>query len=198
MPVMRKEEKNEQILPDLEIIRRCSEGDARAQELLYRRYFSFAMSLAVRYTCDEGDAMETVNDSFMKVLEKISEFDTTRSFKSWYGKIVVNSSIDRYRRNVKHASNIPLVDIGATEMIEPEIVSQLSAADIISLLGQLPENYRITFNLFEIEGYSHDEIAQMLGISESGSRSNLSRARKMLRELYIKNFTPAKAANEAI
>jgi len=195
---MRKEEKNEQILPDLEIIRRCSEGDARAQELLYRRYFSFAMSLAVRYTCDEGDAMETVNDSFMKVLEKISEFDTTRSFKSWYGKIVVNSSIDRYRRNVKHASNIPLVDIGATEMIEPEIVSQLSAADIISLLGQLPENYRITFNLFEIEGYSHDEIAQMLGISESGSRSNLSRARKMLRELYIKNFTPAKAANEAI
>jgi len=198
MPVMRKEEKNEQVLPDLEIIRRCSEGDARAQELLYRRYFSFAMSLAVRYTCDEGDAMETVNDSFMKVLEKISEFDTTRSFKSWYGKIVVNSSIDRYRRNVKHASNIPLVDIGATEMIEPEIVSQLSAADIISLLGQLPENYRITFNLFEIEGYSHDEIAQMLGISESGSRSNLSRARKMLRELYIKNFTPAKAANEAI
>ena len=195
---MRKEEKNEQILPDLEIIRRCSEGDARAQELLYRRYFSFAMSLAVRYTCDEGDAMETVNDSFMKVLEKISEFDTTRSFKSWYGKIVVNSSIDRYRRNVKHASNIPLADIGATEMIEPEIVSQLSAADIISLFGQLPENYRITFNLYEIEGYSHDEIAQMLGISESGSRSNLSRARKMLRELYIKNFTPAKAANEAI
>jgi len=195
---MRKEEKNEQILPDLEIIRRCSEGDARAQELLYRRYFSFAMSLAVRYTCDEGDAMETVNDSFMKVLEKISEFDTTRSFKSWYGKIVVNSSIDRYRRNVKHASNIPLADIGATEMIEPEIVSQLSAADIISLLGQLPENYRITFNLFEIEGYSHDEIAQMLGITESGSRSNLSRARKILRELYIKNFTPAKAANEAI
>lgn len=198
MPVMGKKEKNEQVLSDLEIIGRCSQGDSKAQELLYRRYFSFAMSLAVRYTCDEGDAMEIVNDSYMKILDRLQEFDSTRSFKSWYGKIVVNSAIDRFRRNLKHSSNLPLVELGETEAMEPEVVSELTAADIILLLGQLPENYRITFNLYEIEGYSHDEIGQMLGISESSSRSSLARAKKMLRELYIKNFTPARSSNEAI
>ena len=95
---MAKREKNEQVLVDLELIRRCSEGEIRAQELLYRRYFSFAMSVAIRYTCDEGEAMEIVNDSYMKVLDNISEFDNYRSFRSWYRRILVNSAIDNYRR----------------------------------------------------------------------------------------------------
>jgi RNA polymerase sigma factor (sigma-70 family) len=193
MLLMGKREKNEQALPDLELIRRCSEGDVRAQELLYRRYFSFAMSVTIRYTCDETEAMEIVNDSYMKVLDNISEFDNTRSFRSWYGKILVNSAIDNYRkRNTRHSLYIQISEIEATVEQEPEIDEELSASDILCLFGQLPENYRVTFNLFEVEGYTHNEIGQMLGITASSSRSNLARAKKLLRELYIKNFNPVK------
>jgi len=185
---MGKREKDEQVLSDLELIRRCLEGEVRTQELLYRRYFSFAMSVAIRFTCDDGEAMEIVNDSFMKVLDKISEFDTTRSFRAWYRRILVNSAIDNYRRNARHSSHIQISEIEATEEQEPEIYAELTADDILSLFGQLSENLRVTFNLFEIEGYSHNEIGQMLGITASSSRSNLARAKKVLRELYINNF----------
>jgi RNA polymerase sigma-70 factor (ECF subfamily) len=195
---MGKRKNNEQELSDIELIRQCSEGRARAQEILYKRYFSFAMSVAIRYTCDEGEAMEIVNDSFMKVLEKTGEFDTTRDFRPWYGRIIVNSAIDNYRRNTKHESYLQLCEIEATEEQEPEIDANLSAAEILRLFSQLPEQLRVTFNLFEIEGYSHNEIGQILGITASSSRSNLTRAKKILRELYIKNFKTTKVNNEAV
>ncbi|MBN2862754.1 MAG: sigma-70 family RNA polymerase sigma factor [Bacteroidales bacterium] len=195
---MGKRKENEQALSDPELIRRCSEGEVRAQELLYRRYFSFAMSVALRYTCDEGKAMEIVNDSYMKVLDKISEFDNKKAFRSWYGRIVVNSAIDNFRRNARHSSHLQISDIGTQEEQEPEIDATLSAADILNLFSQLPENYRLTFNLFEIEGYTHDEIGKMLGITASSSRSTLARAKKALRELYIKNFNPEKSNNEVV
>ena len=185
---MGKLEKNEKALSDLELIRRSLKGEVRAQEILYKRYFSFAMSVAIRYTCDEGEAMEIVNDSYMKVLDKISEFDNTRSFGSWYRRIVVNTAIDNYRRNTRYSSNVQISEIEATEEQEPEIYAEISAGDILNLFKFLPEKYRLTFNLFEIEGYTHSEIGQMLGITDSSSRSNLTRAKKVLRELYIKNF----------
>jgi RNA polymerase sigma factor (sigma-70 family) len=195
---MGKRSQNEQVYTDLEIIRRCSAGEVRAQEILYRRYFSFAMSVAIRYTCDKGEAMEIVNDSFMKVLDKISDFDSSRSYRSWYGKVVVNTAIDNYRRSLKHTAVLPLVDLGATEELEPEIDNELTVNDILSLFSKMPEKYRLTFNLFEMEGYSHEEIGEMLGITASSSRSNLARAKKMLRKLYIMNFIGEERKNEAI
>ena len=195
---MNRREEDEQALSDLDLIRRCAEGEVRAQELLYRRYFSFAMSVCIRYTKDEYEAMEIVNDSYMKVLDNIGEFDVSKPFRSWYGRILVNSAIDNYRRNTRHPSYIQITDLEATEEQEPGIYTELSANDILSLFSQLPDNYRVTFNLFEIEGYSHEEIGQMLGISTSTSRSNLARAKKMLRELYKRNFNPAKSSNEAV
>lgn len=195
---MSKREKDEKSVSDLELIRRCSKGESRAQELLYKRYFSFAMSVCIRYTGDENEAMEIVNDSYMKVLEKIAEFDSTRPFRPWYGRILVNSAIDRYRHNIRNSSNLSISDENIQEHHEPEIEAELSAADIINLFRQLPENYRVTFNLFEIEGYSHDEIGQRMGITASTSRSNLTRARKLLRKLYIMNITPLKRNDEAV
>jgi RNA polymerase sigma-70 factor (ECF subfamily) len=198
MLIMGKWEKDEKSVSDLDLIRRCSEGELRAQETLYKRWFSFAMSVAVRYTADEDVAMEVVNDSFMKVLDKINEFDHTRPFRSWYGRILINSAIDNYRRNAKHSSHLEISEIEATEEQEPAIEAELTAGDILLLYRKLPEHYRVTFNLFEIEGYTHAEISQKLGITESTSRSNLTRARKMLRQLYIKNFNPGRRTNEAV
>ncbi|HOU03072.1 MAG: sigma-70 family RNA polymerase sigma factor [Bacteroidales bacterium] len=197
MAGMRRSAEDDRTLSDLELIRRCSEGESRAQELLYRRYFSFAMSVCIRYTRDQYEAMEIVNDSYMKVLDNIEEFDGSRSFRSWYGRIVVNSAIDNYRRNSKHVSHLQISDLESTEIEEPSISAELSANDILSLFSKLPDNYRVTFNLFEIEGYTHEEIGQMLQISTSTSRSNLSRAKKMLRDLYKRNFNSG-ISNEAL
>jgi len=195
---MRRSDEDERTLSDLELIRRCSEGEPRAQELLYRRYFSFAMSVCVRYTRDQYEAMEIVNDSYMKALGSIEEFDGSKPFRSWYGRILVNSAIDNYRRNAKHTSHLQISDLEIIEDQEPTVSAELSANEILSLFCRLPDNYRITFNLYEIEGYSHEEIGQMLEISTSTSRANLSRAKKMLRELYKRNFNPEKRKNEAV
>lgn len=190
---MRRNEEDERETPDPELFRRCLEGESRAQELLYKRYFSFAMSLCMRYSRDKYEAMQIVNDSYMKVLRNIREFDSSKSFRSWYGRILINSAVDNYRRNLKHSSHLQISnEMEADEEQEPSISAELSVNEILSLFNRLPDNYRLTFNLYEIEGYSHEEIGQMLGISPSTSRSNLSRAKKMLRELYKKNFNPEK------
>ena len=195
---MGRREKDEQYISDQELVRRCSEGDIRAQEALYKRYFSFAMSVCIRYTGDENEAIETVNDSYMKVLDNLNMYDGSRPFKAWYGKILVNTAIDRYRRDIRHAYDLPLEEIEETEVVEPEIDAELSAGEIISLFNCLPVNLKVVFSLYEIEGYSHDEISRMLGIPEGTSRSNLARARKMLRELYVKSHSFAGRDNEAI
>jgi RNA polymerase sigma factor (sigma-70 family) len=183
---------------DSELITGCLAGKALHQELLYRRYFSFAMSVCIRYTMDEGEAMEIVNDSYMKVLDNLKGFDSSRSFRSWYGRILVNTAVDNYRKNQNHNSNLSLHAIADTEESDPEIESELSVKEILTMMQQLPDNYRLTFNLYEIEGYSHDEIGSLLGIPASSSRSNLARAKKLLRELYKRSFNPVKKSHEAV
>ncbi|MRR22441.1 sigma-70 family RNA polymerase sigma factor [bacterium] len=183
---------------DSDLVKGCAGGDRRSQEILYRRYFSFAMSVCIRYTHDENEAMEIVNDSFMKVMEGLSDYDSSRPFKPWYGKVLVNTAIDNYRKNLKHNDYLSISTITESEEQEPDIEAELSVNDILALYSHLPGNYKITFNLFEIEGYSHEEIGRMLGVTASTSRSNLARAKKMLRELYNRHIISAKRGHEAV
>ena len=183
---------------DSDLITGCLKGKDLHQEVLYKRYFSFAMSVCIRYTKDRNEAMEIVNDSYMKVLENLGDYDSTKSFKAWYSRILVNTSIDNYRRNLKHTSSVSIDNIAETGEPEPEIDIELSVNDILKIISQLPENYRLTFSLFEIEGYSHEEIGKLLGVTTSTSRSNLSRAKKMVREIYIKEFKSAAKRHEAV
>ncbi len=183
---------------DSDLVKGCAGGDKRSQEILYKRYFSFAMSICIRYTRDENEAMEIVNDSYMKVLESLSDYDSSRPFKPWFGKVLVNTAIDNYRKNLKHNDNLSINAVTETGEQEPDIEAELSVNDILELYRHLPENYKLTFNLFEIEGYSHEEIGRMMGVTASTSRSNLARAKKMLRELYIKHIIPVKKGHEAV
>lgn len=183
---------------DPELIAGCLNGKELCQEVLYKRYFSYAMSVSLRYTRNRDDAMEVVNDSYMKVLDKLADFDPSKSFRAWYSKILVNTSIDYYRRNLKRKDDISVDMISDMADEEPEIDIELSADDILTIFSSLPENYKLTFNLYEIEGYSHEEIADMMGISVSTSRSNLSRAKKTVREIYYKEFKSNPARNEAV
>ncbi|HPE19514.1 MAG TPA: RNA polymerase sigma factor [Tenuifilaceae bacterium] len=176
-------------LTDIQLIEGCLSGKSRFQELLYRRYFSFAMSICVRYTKTPDDAMEVVNDSYLKMFDSLKSFDKSKPFKSWFARILVNTAIDNFRKSKKFNSHFAMDVMPDSDSQEPEIDQELNAEDIISLFSQLPDNLRITFNLHEIEGYSHQEIANMLGIETSSSRANLTRAKSMLRNLYSKNVT---------
>lgn len=172
---------------DIQLIDGCLSGKSRCQELLYKRYFSFAMSICIRYAKTTDNAMEVVNDSYLKMFENLKSFDKSKPFKSWFARILVNTAIDDFRKSRKFNANIAVDEVSNSDSREPEIDEALNAEDIISLFSLLPDNLRITFNLHEIEGYSHEEIGEMLGIEASSSRANLTRAKSLLRNLYCKN-----------
>ena len=117
---------------------------------------------------------------------KIESHKTNKEFKAWVRRIVINTSIDYYRRDKENGIEIS-IELAYDEPVDESVIDTLNAEDIIKLINSLPMKYRYTFSLFEIEGFSHDEIATQLGITESTSRSYLTRAKKMLRQMILIN-----------
>ena len=152
------------------------------------------MSVCLRYSYSREDAIEILNDGFMKVFNNIGIYDESKPFRTWFRKILVNTAIDHYRANRENRLRITAYDT-ADEIDEARKTAGLHDTEItagteaiLALFDRLPENYRMIFNLYEVEGYNHDEIAGMLGISPGTSRSALSRAKTMIRALYNKNL----------
>jgi len=166
-----------------EVIRKCSLQDQKSQEKLYRHFFGYAMSVALLYCKERDDALTAVNDSFIKVFAEIEQFDDTRTFRSWFRKIIVNRAIDLLRKKRRY------LFFEDDPTLQPEdqqagVVSQMTAAELMELLHQLPGMMRIIFILYEVEGYRHEEISQKLHIPVSSSRVYLSRAKMKLRALW--------------
>ncbi len=172
---------------EIEIIYGCKKKNGKSQEMLYKHFYGYGMSIALRYANSRDEAVEILNDSFLKVFDSIKSFDESQSFKPWLRKIVINTAIDYYRKFVKFNSNYDSRYI-PDEELSPDVIDNLNVEDILKLLNDLPEVYRITFNLYEIEGYTHDEISKMLNIAVSTSRSNLTRAKQLLRASFQKKF----------
>lgn len=147
------------------------------------------MSICLRYTNTKEAAEEVLNDSFLKVFKKIRKYNSSLSFRPWLRRIIINTAIDHYRKNRQYSE---LTETFETELNEygNKALEDLETEDILKLLRKLPQKQRITFNLYEIEGYRHREIAEYLGVTEATSRSYLKRAKKNLRELYNKYFNP--------
>ena len=165
------------------IIQGCIQKVEKSQELLYKRFFGYALTIAMIYNSPRDEAMDVVNDSFVKVFSEIRKFDNTQPFKGWLRKVVINTTIDRYRKNLKKHS---FCDIESIQLFDenPGIISKLTAQDILILLNKLPDLHKMVFQLYEIEGYSHEKIGAMLNIPESSSRVYLTRTKKKLRELF--------------
>ena len=163
------------------LIQEAKNGDRKAIEMLYKQFYGYAMSIALRYPNSKEEACEIINDSFMKAFDKLDQYDHQNSFKGWLRRILINTSIDYYRKNIKHTAVMDIEKADA-ETLDPDIIDQLSAEDILGVLRDLPEILRIIFNMYEIEGYSHNEISDKLGIPASTSRTYLARAKKKLRE----------------
>ncbi|RYY07252.1 MAG: RNA polymerase sigma factor [Sphingobacteriaceae bacterium] len=173
--------------PDIteqELIRQCKNGNLKYQELLYKRLYGYAMGIGLRYSASRDDALEVVNDAFIKIFNTIKNVDEQLPFKPWLRKVIINTAIDLRRKNNRNLAKADL-DEAIIVTTPPLAIHQLNANDIMLMLNALPEINRLVFNLYEIDGYSHDEISKMLKIAESSSRVYLSRAKERLRKLVL-------------
>lgn len=165
-----------------EIVSKCKSGSIKHQELLYKQFYGYAMGISMRYSLNEDDAVEVVNDAFIKVFNNIITYNTDKPFRAWLRTIVVNTAIDRRRKELKHQANTDIEDaynIGSSATA----IDSLNAQDILKLMKQLPEIQLTIFNMYEIDGYNHDEIGKILNLPASSCRVYLSRAKDKLRNL---------------
>ena len=171
-----------QSIAEDELIRQCKAGSLKYQELLYKRFYGYAMSIGLRYCTNRDDALEAVNDAFIKVFKSIQSYETGRPFKAWLRTIIVNTAIDRRRKDLKLQLNVEL-DNAPPLAGSITAVDSLNLQDILNLMKALPAIQLTIFNLYEIDGYNHDEIAAMMDIPASSSRVYLSRAKEKLRKM---------------
>jgi RNA polymerase sigma-70 factor (ECF subfamily) len=160
----------------------CIEQDRQSQELLYKKLYGFALKICLRYAANRSDASEVLNEGFFKAFTNIEKYDKNWPFKAWLSKIMYNTSIDYYRANLRWSQigNLDKLDYMSNEAT---IEHKLGYDDLLAIIQQLPPAYRIIFNLYAVDGYSHEEIAEMVGISASTSRSNLHKARQKLQQM---------------
>ncbi len=172
-------------ITEQELIRQCKNGDLKYLEMLYKHFYGYAMGVGLRYSNNRDDALEVVNDAFIKAFGDIKSYQPDKPFKAWLRRIVVNTAIDRYRKEKKHQLNVDLD--GAEHMGQQALIlHQLGVNDILKLMDTLPKAHRMVFNLYEIDGYDHNEIAAMMGITASSSRVYLGRAKERLRDAILK------------
>jgi RNA polymerase sigma factor (sigma-70 family) len=163
------------------LIKACRKGERKSQDKLYKLFYGYALGICLRYARSREEAIEIVNDGFFKVLTQLDKYTTGLSFKGWLRTIMINASIDHYRRNEKHYHQVDISYI-KNEVFLPDVLDRFSEEVIIKAIQDLPASYRLVFNLFAIEGYKHAEIAQKLNISEGTSKSNLNMARIKLKK----------------
>lgn len=161
----------------------CLRNHRRSQELLYRQFYGYAMSVCLRYAPTRDEALEVLNDGFLKVFTRLEQYDSAQPFKGWLRRILINSAIDHYRQEVRHQHEDvdKVAQIAVSEAADA--FSQLSHEELLGFVQRLSPAYRLVFNLYVMEGFTHEEIATQLGISVGASKSNLARARENLRQL---------------
>lgn len=168
-----------------ELIEGCMREDRKCQQEVFRRYASKMMGVCLRYARHQMEAEDLLQDAFIKVYNNISKFEYKGSFEGWIRRIVVNTALKNYSKK-----SFTYEQIGVEEQPEntvpPEVYAHLHEEELLKLVAALPDGYRVVFNLYAIEGYSHKEISEMLGCQESTSRSQLVKARKLLQAQILK------------
>jgi len=167
------------------LVNKCKAGERKAQELLYKQFAAKMLGVCIRYATDRMEAEDMLQNGFIRVFQKMSDYRGEGSFEGWVRRIMVHSSIEYYR---KHHKMMQVVDMNETDepSVDPVAMANLDAKDLIALIQQLAPGYRMVFNLYAIEGFSHKEIGEIMGISEGASKSQLSRARAILKEQVLK------------
>lgn len=163
------------------VIADCRRGKRPAQETLYRAYYKTMVSICLHYTRSEEDAVEVLNNAFLKVFQHIGRYDPEQaSLYTWIRTVVVNSCLSFVRKKIVTEKHCELNGVAVT--MPPDVVGKLKAADLLALVRSLPPATAAVFNLYAVEGYSHKEIARLLDISIGTSKWHLSEARKQLQQ----------------
>jgi RNA polymerase sigma factor (sigma-70 family) len=168
---------------DKTLIDKCRKGDKLALEQLYNYYAPKMKAICLRYVYSTYEAEDIFQDAFIKVLKNINKYNYQGSFDGWIRKIVIHTAIDHCKKNIIYKSNVACKEVEETEADACDVANQLSANELLAIIKKIPPGYNIVFNLHAIEGYSHPEIAEMLQISESSSRSQLSKARTFIKNI---------------
>ena len=178
---------------DEQLVRKCIKGDSQAIGKLYHLVSAGLFGICLRYANNWEDAQDLLHDGFLKIMNNLSKFRMEGSFEGWLRRIMVNEAINYYRKkNIVQFQEYENVDF-KVEGFELSAIEKMTQQELLDLLEQLPVGYRVVFNLFAIEGYSHAKISQMLNISENTSKSQYRRARLKLQELVTKlNKIPTK------
>lgn len=163
------------------LLKGCKRGRARSQEALYRRFASAMYGLCLQYASSEEDAQDILQEGFIKVFGKLDQVKNPEALPGWIRRIMINTALERYRNQVTHQSVDDLKG-GGPEELPDLILAELTCEELVALIQELSPRYRLVFNLYAVEGYSHQEISEALGISVGTSKSNLSRARAILQE----------------
>lgn len=178
-------------LAESELIQRCLNNEVLAQNELYRRFAGKMMGVCLRYAKNRDDAKDILQDGFVRVYINLKSFKGDGSFEGWIKRIMINTAIKHYHKNLKFSNNIDIeaaYDVG----FDNNVLGKMAVSELMQLVQTLPDGYRTIFNLYIIEGYQHNEIAEMLGISEGTSKSQLARARNFLIKLIQQNNGSAK------
>jgi RNA polymerase sigma factor (sigma-70 family) len=169
------------------VIRGCQENKPGAQRELYDMFKTKMFGICMRYAGNYDDAQDILQDGFIKVFDKIHQFGFKGAFEGWIRKVMVNTALEKYRI---HYRQVPvdehLSEIGQDD--SKDIIADIDVTELIKIVEELSPRYRVVFNLYALEGFSHKEISDMLQISEGTSKSNLSRARTILQEKVNKYY----------
>jgi len=171
---------------DIDLVEKCIKSIRSAQEELYKRYASKMLGVCMRYARDKAEAEDVLQESFIKVFENLHNYRNEGSLEGWVRRIIVHTAINSYKKNLKIISKDSDETSNLNININPDAVSAMTEKELLKIINELPEPYKIVFNLFVIEGYSHKEISEITEIPENTSKSHLARARKMLQEKLSK------------
>ena len=163
------------------LLKKCIEGDPKAQRKLFDMFAPKMFGVCLRYAKNTEQAEDVLQDGFVKVFTKLSHFKGGGSLEGWIRRIMVNTSLDQIRKNHKFQDNVVMDAVDYKLEGQSVILEGLIEQDLLKLINAMPDGYKTVFNLFAIEGYSHKEIAEQLGVSENTSKSQYSRARSYLK-----------------
>jgi len=170
-----------------DLIKACRKGNSKAQEELYHLYKNTLFVLSLKYCQNEAEAEDNLHNAFIEIFTNIKQYSGKGSFEGWIKRITINKAIDSYKKAYQLAP-IKETDFPDTDVTENEL-EDFSLDQILAMIQNLPNQYRLVFNLYELDNYSHNEIAEMLNISVGTSKSNLHRAKMILKE-QIKAIAP--------
>jgi RNA polymerase sigma factor (sigma-70 family) len=182
-------------LKELEqLITDCTAGNQRAQAQFYHMFSAKMYGVCLRYARDSAEAEDNLQEGFIKVFTNLKSFRNEGSLEGWIRRIMINVSLEKIR---KQHLMYPVEDVSIYDSVNysDDVIAKISADDLIRLIQELPPRYRMVFNLYVIEGYSHQEIAQEMSINEGTSKSNLARARDIMKRKVMENFGEINAKN---